>query len=189
LSTKAEKLAALLLSDREKPASSTHNIVPCFSCGYTFVYRGRQGELNGRFCSLRCQDWFDTGNLSYEQQQERERRPLAAPGHPIIRRGSEGYYIRCKGCNKEFESKGLRYCSKECGTAYRERQQNLATLAEAGIEPETKRQCETCGVTIPKWRNGRRVSKKTRYCSAKCKQKAYRESETTRGPLPSFVTI
>jgi hypothetical protein len=39
-----------------------HNIVACRSCGYTYVYKGRQGELNGNFCSLRCQAWYDDGN-------------------------------------------------------------------------------------------------------------------------------
>jgi hypothetical protein len=41
----AEKLAALLLADRDKPEKTTHhNIIACFSCGYTFVYKGRQGN-------------------------------------------------------------------------------------------------------------------------------------------------
>jgi hypothetical protein len=40
--TKAERLAAALLADKQDRAQRTtnHNIVPCFSCGYTFVYRG-----------------------------------------------------------------------------------------------------------------------------------------------------
>ena len=32
------------------------------SCGHTFMYRGRRGDLNGRFCSMRCQAWHDAGN-------------------------------------------------------------------------------------------------------------------------------
>src|SRR5215471_17527312 len=52
-------LTAALLADRDRPGSPTHNIVPCFVCGYTFVYRGRRDDLNGRFCSLRCRDWYD----------------------------------------------------------------------------------------------------------------------------------
>ena len=151
--TKAERLAAALLADRERPTTK-HNVVACFSRGQTFVYKGRQGSvsvwigsdedghpspdtsLNGRFCSLRCQQWFDDGNPSQEEQREHERQLLTAPldafhvlagtkdmeaganyyegvfpkGHkltPIIRRSSEGVYIPCKHCNKEFDSKGL----------------------------------------------------------------------------------
>jgi hypothetical protein len=57
---------------------------------------------------------------------------------PILRRGAAGYYIRCKFCNKEFESKGLRCCSRECERGYRDRQDNLAAMAEAGIEAAPK---------------------------------------------------
>jgi hypothetical protein len=44
--SRAERLAAALLADS--------NNVP-------------RGDLNGRFCSMRCQDWFDAGNnpISY----------------------------------------------------------------------------------------------------------------------------
>ena len=42
------------------------------------------------------------------------------------------------------------------------RKANLAIMAEAGIEPRAKRQCEVCGVAIPTWRNGRRVPKSVR---------------------------
>ena len=48
--SKTERLAAALLADRERPTIH-HNIIPCFVCAYKFVYRGRQGELNGRLCS------------------------------------------------------------------------------------------------------------------------------------------
>src|SRR5215831_7118390 len=80
LLSRSEKLTAALLADREQHATkqSRHNIISCFSCGSTFVYRGRQADLNGRFCSMRCQDWFDDGNPSYEQQREiRRENPLA----------------------------------------------------------------------------------------------------------------
>ena len=62
-----------------------------------------------------------------------------------MRAGKEGFYINCAHCNKEFESKGLRCCSKECEKAYRERQDNLATLAEAGIEAAPKKRCAAPG--------------------------------------------
>ena len=81
--SRTEKLAKALLEDHNK-VKPQHNIVPCFSCGATFVYKGRQGELNGRFCSMRCQAWFDDGNPSYEQQQEQERELLNAPLDSLV---------------------------------------------------------------------------------------------------------
>ena len=81
--SRTEKLAKALLEDRNK-VKPQHNIVPCFSCGATFVYKGRQGELNGRFCSMRCQAWFDDGNPNYEQQQELEHELLNAPLDSLV---------------------------------------------------------------------------------------------------------
>jgi hypothetical protein len=196
--TKAEKLAALLLADRDRPTQN-HNIVPCFVCGYTFVYKGRQGELNGRFCSLRCQDWYDAGNPSYEQQREHERKLLHTPiedltiiaGPPGVEVGSRyrpfgdrpAWDGRCAFCRKEFSSTGLRCCSKECEKSYLDRQANLATLKEAGIEPIAKRMCEgpDCDRPIPKWKNGRQVSSKVRFCSPLCRKRANRilEAQST----------
>jgi hypothetical protein len=60
---RAAKLAAAILADRNrKPAESSHNIVECFACGYTFMYAAGASDLNGRYCSRRCQDWHDAGN-------------------------------------------------------------------------------------------------------------------------------
>ena len=125
ITERAERLAANLLADRQREREQPkHNIVPCWSCGHTFVYRGRQGELNGNFCSMRCQDWYDDGNPTYEQQCEHERKLTGAAlgsfvvvaGPPELevgpnyyagvfpkgfkftpmRRGSEGFYIACR---------------------------------------------------------------------------------------------
>jgi hypothetical protein len=51
-------------------------------------------------------------------------------------------------------------------------------MAAAGIEPSAKRQCKTCGAVIPKWRNGRKVSTATRFCSPKCSRKARMAGES-----------
>jgi hypothetical protein len=145
------------------------------SCGHTFVYCGRQGELNGRFCSRRCQGWYEAGNPSYERQRELSKVPYTYLDGRPVRAGKDGCYIACKHCNKEFESGGLRCCSKECEKAYCERQDNLALLKEAGIET-TKRMCEgpACNRPIPKWKNGRQVSRKVRFCSPLCRKRANR---------------
>ena len=219
--TRAERLAKALLADNAVRAAREihHNIIACFSCGHTFVYRGRQGaastwigsdedghaspdtSMSGRFCSMRCQQWFDDGNPSFEEQQEHERELIKAPldtlvvvaGPPELevssklyrdlgfsgtpmRRGTHGFYIACKHCNKEFESKGLRCCSHDCEKGYRESEANRAVLKEAGIEPTSRRMCERvgCGRPIPKWKNGRQVSAKVRFCSDLCRKRAAR---------------
>jgi hypothetical protein len=58
-------------------------------------------------------------------------------------------------------------------------------MAEVGIKPAAKRHCENphCGAVIPKWRAGRKVSSKTRYCSPRCAQKARRASDSQNGTL------
>ena len=55
---------ATLTTDVLSPTGTdrpTHNIVHCFASGATYIYKGRRGDLNGRFCSLRCQTAYDDG--------------------------------------------------------------------------------------------------------------------------------
>jgi hypothetical protein len=153
----------LLREDNKPPV----NIAECFSCGRGMMYRGR------RFCSDRCRDWYDAGNPGYGQDwlqhkltyQWRDGRPM--------KMGPHGFLINCAHRGKEFDSKGLRCCSGDCERSYRERQENLAVMAEVGIGPGPKRQCANpdCERTIPKWQNGRKVSAKTRFCSPKCSRR------------------
>jgi hypothetical protein len=44
-------------------------------------------------------------------------------------------------------------------------------MAEVDMDKPVKRKCERpeCGRQIPNWRNGRRVSKATRFCSDECR--------------------
>ncbi len=171
------------------------NTTKCFSCGFGFIYRG------SRFCSDRCRKWFDDGNPPFDSSDSVSNVDLSKwrviagppgtvgtnPWQPIIdarkdprsiirRRGIHGFYIICLGCNKEFESKGLRCCSTECERAYREQQENLAVMAEVSDTPREKRRCGNpeCPNTIPIWRKGRRVSGKTQFCSPKCAKRAKR---------------
>jgi hypothetical protein len=168
--TRAQRLAEAILADHVRPTTS-HNIVPCFVCGHTFVYHGRRGELNGRFCSLRCQDCYDAGNEPIGEETIYRWRD----GKPM-RKGAKAFYIDCANCRKKFESLGIRCCSTECERSYCERQENLAVMAEAGIEPAAKRKCvgPGCDASIPNWKKGRRVSKAVRFCSEKCSKRARR---------------
>jgi hypothetical protein len=89
-------------------------------------------------------------------------------------RGAEGWLIECLGCGKQFDSTGLRCCSTDCERRYRERGENEALMANVGMDAPVKRKCERegCGRNIPTWRNGRRVSAMTRFCSPKCGKEA-----------------
>jgi len=160
---KQSDIAAVLERDllRTDIASPSIESTECFSCGYRMRYRGN------RFCSEHCREWFDAGNLSYEQQEELARKPSAMS-------------IVCLGCRKEFYSRGLRCCSPDCERRYRERQDNLAVMAEVGMKPTAKRRCRTCGARIPKWRKGRKVSSATRFCSRKCARRP-KTAETRNG--------
>ena len=72
ITERAERLAANLLADRQRERPK-HDIVACWSCGTTYINRGRH------FCSMRRQDWFDDGNPTYEQQCEHERKLIKYP--------------------------------------------------------------------------------------------------------------
>jgi hypothetical protein len=161
-----------------------YNIVACFACGGTYIYKDRRGELNGRFCSLRCQSAFDDGYTPPADPPDTltgwkvldsgiddigadyyaslfGRTPIA------MKRTPNGFKVACAGCQREFESLGQRCCSDKCERRYREREANIALMAEVGVEPSTKRRCAApgCATIIPKLRKGRKVSSSTRFCS------------------------
>jgi endogenous inhibitor of DNA gyrase (YacG/DUF329 family) len=136
-------------------------VIGCFICGRSFVHGG-DGSF-GRLCSARCRKYFDTGGALYE--------PLDTDRFYSLPKSKQGFLIPCRGCGKQFDSKGLRCCSTECERIYRERQERLAGMLEA---PAPKRKCLECGGNIPRWRNGRQVSAATKFCSNRCGQKARR---------------
>jgi hypothetical protein len=80
---------------REEPPPASHNIVECISCGHSFRYRGRNHELNGNFCSPRCQNWYDNGN-----PRHRDINLYRWRNGPEMKPGRHGFYIRCAGCHK-----------------------------------------------------------------------------------------
>lgn len=168
--TQTERLAAALLADRNRKTTERTDIGACFMCARGMIYRG------SRFCSDRCRDYYDTGAPGCEQNW---RQPDIAytyrDGRPMAK-GVHGFKINCAHCHKESDSRGLRWCSVECERGYRERQTNIAILAEVGAEVKEKRRCAECERNIPTWRNGRRVSAALRYCSPKCRQKGWRDA-------------
>jgi hypothetical protein len=172
---KTDALAAALKADILRPSTpAPSSSIDCFLCGRSFTYREPKGDENTRFCSDRCREAYDAGLRASEQVNPfkvAKWRVLAGsdPGYlqsTPMRRGSVGFYITCPGCQREFESKGLRCCSTDCERAAREHQENVALMIEVGMEARIKRICAKpgCHAPIPKWRKGRRVSARARFC-------------------------
>jgi hypothetical protein len=151
----AAAIARDFLTERKQQQQPTPT---CFACGRPY-HRG-----DGRFCSQRCRSAFDAGAPAYES------RPAARLySFPV---GRNGFLIPCAGCGRQFDSTGLQYCSPECGRRDRERRENAELMAAVGMERPAKRKCANCGGNIPSWRpNGQRVSKATRFCSRKCRDR------------------
>jgi hypothetical protein len=114
-------------------------VIACFCCGRDMLYRGHGGDDNGRCCSVRCRELFDSGFPPYEPVNLRKlfatRWRVTAGGDPghmpaPMRMGPAGFFINCAGCKKQFESKGLRCCSKECERRARDQQDNAKDMAE-----------------------------------------------------------
>jgi hypothetical protein len=108
----------------------TDEIIACHVCRHTFVYRGRQSDLNGNFCSLPCQAWYDAGNA-----------PVAAEiiyrwGDKPLQKSADGFKIACAHCCKDFDSKGLRCCSVECERAYRQREETWPSWPRPASSPK-----------------------------------------------------
>jgi hypothetical protein len=173
----AGKLADMLARDmlREQPEPYRAEVTTCHLCGYSHTYHGPNGDVSGRFCSDRCRELYDSNRFpAFEPYNRHDQRWYSLPVLP------GGFQIDCGGCGKPFRSRGLRCCSPKCESAYRQRGEVEKLKAEAGIVFESKlgakRKCgrDGCPNDIPRWRNGRLVSKATRFCSPKCKQIAKR---------------
>jgi hypothetical protein len=131
----------------------------CFTCGRSYS-RG-----DGRFCSLSCRAAFDAGLPAYE--------PPNLDRHYNLPKGATGFYVDCAHCKQRFDSRGWRCCSLKCARKLRECKERDKLLADDPFRA-VKRKCLDCGGDIPNWRKGRRVSKATRFCSARCQKKRRR---------------
>jgi predicted nucleic acid-binding Zn ribbon protein len=161
--TREQRLAAALIADRNRIKVERTDITKCFVCGTGMMYRG------DRFCSDRCRDFYDTGAPGFDQDWLQARIIYRDRAGARMKMGSKAFVIRCPHCRKDFDRKGLRCCSTECERKHRERQDNLAAMAEVGMTPApAKRTCAECGERIPTWRKGRRVPSSTRFCSPRC---------------------
>jgi hypothetical protein len=171
-----EAIAAEILRDRETRISKPTNAgdTPCFKCGKLFECRGARGDNSGRFCSDHCRAEYDLpGAFSFDPFKVTKWKVVAGgdPGYlvatPMTRISGGGWRVRCRGCGRLFESSGLAYCKPTCRQASAERAEAANLMAEIGMDaPPSKRPCQApgCTGTIPRWRNGRQVSKRAKYC-------------------------
>ena len=146
----ADALVRDLLTERPRsPEAKT-----CFACGRPHS-RG-----DGRFCGSKCRRAYDLG---------------FTPGE-VVSKPRDGVSLPCRGCGRQFVSKGLRCCSVACERQSHERDANSALMAEVGMDLAAKRKCQECGGDIPRWtgvgKKRRLVRKDARFCSGKCAQRA-----------------
>jgi ribosomal protein L24E len=182
-------------------------IPACFVCERTYTPKP-DSEGSTRFCSPRCREAFDAGfppgsenpglhpelmpnlyghagwrvvagppgievgSLTYAELLDRRR-----PGE-VLRRSYDGVLLACRGCGRQFVSKGLRCCSAACEHRLHEQAANAALMAEVGMEVAAKRKCQECGADIPRWTGvgtkRRQVPVSTRFCSQKCRRRAWK---------------
>ena len=151
----------------------------CFASNAPRVPERAATASAGRFCSDRCREHYDAGERRvepFDPFKVTKWRVIAGdnPGYLVatpMQSRSDGWNVTCRGCGKQFESKGRAFCSKDCKEQSAERETNAAEMAEVGMDLPTKRCCQApgCSDHIPNWRNGRRVSQNSRFCSARCK--------------------
>jgi hypothetical protein len=201
-------LAAAIERDLLRSEPTRTDAPECFACGRSFLPRPSDGEDTWRFCSPRCREAYDAGLPPYDPDHSKKLASSFNPGglrvvagprglssydplqgsqqlsRGIKRRGATGFVIACVGCGREFDSTGLRCCSLACGRRCRDRSQNEQLMSEVDMERPTKRKCERCGGNIPRWRNGRQVSKAVRFCSPKCSKASKRAPPRSDGPNP-----
>jgi hypothetical protein len=149
----------------------------CFACGKSYVH----GE--DRFCSTNCRAAYDEGFPAYQPVVVRytwlDGRPMPISG--------DGFLIACRGCGKDFTSRGSRCCTPECDRKFRERQETAAVMAEVGMERAVKRKCVTCGSDIPRYvgtgKARRQVPISRVTCSPKCQKKRRMAADTETGDM------
>lgn len=168
--TLADAIVRAILAEPERQPGAQE----CFACGR--AYRGRS-----RFCSDNCIAAFDAG-VRYDPDYASKNNPIWY-SLPI---GQHGFLIECAGCKKSFDSRGLRCCSVDCERDYRRKQELEAELADDPFRV-VKRTCAECGRDLPNWRNGRRVSTATKFCSDKCRKSAGRRG-SDQNPVLSGET-
>ena len=114
------------------------DIVSCISCGQRFVYKFPEGDNSGRFCSVRCQEYYDAGGQPPQEIEDHGIRNWKVIAGPLT---------------------GDPYTDI---IAASDRKRSAAAGQDELIRP--KRFCARCGGRIPVWKDGREVQSRRRFC-------------------------
>jgi hypothetical protein len=91
---------------------------------------------------------------------------------PPMHMGPVGWFIACRHCCVEFESRGGTYCATCMDLPAEERRSR---------PPVSDRQCQSCGNGIPKRRRA-----DAKYCSPRCSKRAENGRRLLPYPKPNF---
>jgi hypothetical protein len=160
--SRVERLVDALLRDRQSVPNSAKTAPTCLVCGRSYA-------SGSRFCCAHCREAFDAGFPVYA--------PLDADKFYSLPKASVGFRINCKSCGQPFDSCGWNCCCIECSREHRRRQDLEEELKDSPFRT-IKRKCAVCGGDIPNWRKGRRVSKATKFCSPRCKDRHGKSTRT-----------
>ena len=78
----------------------------------------------------------------------------------IIRQGPHGAIIACANCRREFDGRGLRYCSKACERALTNAKTLRDDMGPLAAEPSARRKCESLRsqvAAMDRWEGGAEV--------------------------------
>jgi hypothetical protein len=207
-------VAAILKDAISQPREIAVDLCQCLLCGRTFTTGkgvGTNGRFCHRLCvdAFNAGMVYRNGGLYRSERHAAAAAPaanapwvVAVPAYeksgaiknPVgsspyarnLQKSGDGFQIECRHCKRQFASDGLRCCSTECERQLGERRQIEAAMAEVGMQPidREKRKCGECGITIPMWRKGRKVSAATRFCSESCAGKARRKAARKPAAAP-----
>jgi hypothetical protein len=175
--TRAQRLAAVIMASRQPRVAPKSSVVECHACGFALSADRALINDDRHHCSPRCRQWTESGNPSYAVRNRFDPfavtwgRPVAGPDPGYLpkvsmRQGSEGFFIHCRACGHEFESKGWAYCG-DC--------MQLPPEERRAMQPSVRgRICQApqCENPVP-----RRSRAGARFCSSACRQRAYRDEQ------------
>jgi hypothetical protein len=146
----------------------------CFACGRSYINTPAE---NKSFCSTNCQEQYDAG-FRITWRDQRDQPALHLP---------DGIMLTCPGCNRQFRSRGLGFCSEKCIKDYDRRSAANAELAQireaTGVSlPKRGKPCQGpgCSTILPPWTA--KGQNRAKFCSPKCGRNARRDREAGNHP-------
>lgn len=88
------------------------------------------------------------------------------------RKGPNGYFMICRGCGFEFESRGLKYCY-DCYAALGDKEDirlcGMPALETRAVGSTKRKTCLHCGTDLPTFSNQRKS--RAVFCSNRCRMR------------------